>query len=162
MKKLLAFLVVALLLLAGQTTFMLTGGTVLAQKGGGVAAQGEAEPIGPVGFTATPILQTSTTFGGQPIVFPQSNNQFVAVLAEVAPGGQSCWHYHPNSLIVYFLEGQLTIEMEGYGTHTFYAGDSLAEVVNVWHNGRNLGDTPARFLIVFATQEGVTNLVRPE
>jgi quercetin dioxygenase-like cupin family protein len=64
-------------------------------------------------------------------------------------------------LFVYFLEGTLTIEMEGHGTHEFSEGEAIAEVVNTWHNGRNLGDTPARFLIVFAAQEGSPTIIRP-
>ena len=64
-------------------------------------------------------------------------------------------------LFVYILEGTLTIEMEGHGTHAFSAGQGLAEVTNIWHNGRNLGDKPVRFLIVFAGQKGTPNLIRP-
>ena len=126
-----------------------------------VSAQAEPTPMGPIGLTLTPILQTSTTFSGQPIRFPQGDNQIVAVLAEVAPGGQVGRHLHPNPLFVYILEGTLTIDMESHGTHAFSAGEGLAEVVNTWHNGRNLGDTPVKFLIVFAAQEGTPTIVRP-
>ena len=141
---------------------MLTASATFAWWGAAAKAQGEQPtPVGPVGLTLTPILQTSTTFTGQPIRFPQADNQLVAVLAEVAPGGQVGRHLHPNPLFVYILEGALTIEMEGHGTHTFSAGEGLAEVVNIWHNGRNLGDTPVRFLIVFAAQEGTPTIIRP-
>jgi quercetin dioxygenase-like cupin family protein len=118
-------------------------------------------PNAPVGVKLTPILETTTTFSGQPIRFPQGDNQLSAVLAEVAPGGQVGKHMHPVPLFVYILEGTLTIEMEGHGTHAFSAGQGLAEVVNTWHNGRNLGDKPVRFLIVFAGQKGTPNLIRP-
>jgi len=118
-------------------------------------------PTGPVGLTLTPILQTSKTFADQPIRFPQGDNELVAVLAEVQPGGQVGRHLHPNPLFVYILEGALTIEMEGHGTHTFSAGEGLAEVVDIWHNGRNLGDTPVKFLIVFAAQNGTPTIIRP-
>jgi quercetin dioxygenase-like cupin family protein len=128
---------------------------------GAASAQTQPPPIGPVGLTLTPILQTSTTFIDQPIRFPQGDNQLVAVLAEVAPGGQVGRHMHPNPLFVYILEGSLTIEMDGHGTHTFSAGEGLAEVVNTWHNGRNLGDTPVKFLIVFAAQNGRPTIIRP-
>jgi quercetin dioxygenase-like cupin family protein len=124
-------------------------------------AQAQPAPIGPVGLTLTPILQTATTFADQPIRFPQGDNQIVAVMAEVQPGGQVGRHMHPNPLFVYILEGALTIEMEGHGTHTFSAGEGLAEVVNIWHNGRNLGDTPVKFLIVFAAQNGTPTIIRP-
>jgi quercetin dioxygenase-like cupin family protein len=126
------------------------------------AASAQTQPTtGPVGLTLTPILQTSTTFIDQPIRFPQGDNQIVAVLAEVSPGGQVGRHMHPNPLFVYILEGALTIEMEGHGAHTFSAGEGLAEVVNTWHNGRNMGDTPVKFLIVFAAQNGTPTIIRP-
>lgn len=118
-------------------------------------------PIEPVGLTITPVLETSTTITGQPIRFPQGNNQFTAVIAEVEPGGQVGRHLHPVPLFVYMLEGTLTIMMDDHETHAFSAGEGFAEVTNLWHNGRNLTDEPVRFLIVFAGQEGTPNLVRP-
>jgi quercetin dioxygenase-like cupin family protein len=124
-------------------------------------AQGTPPTNGPIGLTLTPVLQAAKTFSGQPIRFPQGDGQLIAVLAEVAPGGQVGRHLHPNPLFVYILEGTLTIEMEGIGTHTFSAGEALAEIVNTWHNGRNLGDKPVKFLIVFAAQDGTPTLVRP-
>ena len=118
-------------------------------------------PTGPVGLKLTPVLETATTITGQPIRFPQGDNQFTAVVAEVAPGGQVGRHMHPVPLFVYMLEGTLSIEMDGHGTHTFNAGQGFAEVTNSWHNGRNLTDKPVRFLIVFAGQKGTPNLIRP-
>lgn len=129
--------------------------------GGTASAQTQPPPTGPVGLTLTPILQTSTTFIDQPIRFPQGDNQLIATMAEVAPGGQVGRQMHPNPLFVYILEGALTIEMDGHGEHTFSAGEGLAEVVNTWHNGRNLGDTPVKFLIVFAAQSGTPTIIRP-
>ena len=128
---------------------------------GSMSATAQPAPVGPVGLKLTPILETTTTFTGQPIRFPQGDNQFTAVLAEVAPGGQVGRHMHPVPLFVYMLEGTLSIEMEGHGTHSFTAGQGFAEVTNSWHNGRNLGEKPVRFLIVFSGQKGVPNLIRP-
>src|SRR5262245_16277720 len=118
-------------------------------------------PIGPVGLKLTPVLQTTTTFTGQPIRFPQGDNEITAVIAEVAPGGQVGRHLHPVPLFVYMLEGTLTIDMEKHGTHAFKAGEGFAEIVHSWHNGRNLEDKPVRFLIVFAGRKGTPNLIRP-
>ena len=123
--------------------------------------QVETPPVGPVGFTATTLLQTSTAVKGQPIRFPLGDSQFTAVLGEIAPGGQAGRHMHPVPLVVYMLEGALSIEMEGYGTYEVNAGESFTEVVHTWHNGRNLGSTPARFLIVFAGQDGTPITIRP-
>jgi quercetin dioxygenase-like cupin family protein len=95
------------------------------------AASIEPAPIGPVGLKLTPVLETTTTITGQPIRFPQGDNQFTAVLAEMAPGGQVGRHMHSLPLFVYMLEGTLSIEMDGHGTHTFSAGQGFAEVTNV-------------------------------
>jgi len=121
----------------------------------------QEKAFGPVGLTLKQVLQTTTTLIGQPLHFPQSDAQLTAVLAEVSPGGQVGRHMHPVPLFVYILEGTLTIDMESHGTHTFKAGDGFAEIVYNWHNGRNLGDSPVRFLIVFDGQKGTPNLIRP-
>ena len=47
----------------------------------------------PVSLKLTPVLETATTTTGQPIRFPQGDNQFTAVIAEV--GGQVGRHMHP-------------------------------------------------------------------
>lgn len=125
------------------------------------ASAEEARPVGPVGLKLTPVLETQTTITGQPIRFPQGDNQFAMVIAEVAPGGQVGRHMHPVPLAVYMLEGVLSIEMDGHAPHQFSAGQGFAEVTNTWHNGRNLTDRPVRFLIVFSGQKGTPNLIRP-
>jgi quercetin dioxygenase-like cupin family protein len=120
-----------------------------------------APPTGPVGFKITEILETTTTAAGQTIRFPQGENQVTALIAELAPGGQVGRHVHPVPLFAYILEGMLTVEVEGHGTRTFRAGEGFVDVVNLWHNGRNLGDRPVRFLVVFAGQKGTPTAIRP-
>ena len=78
-------------------------------------ANAQPSPAGPVGLKLTPVLETATTITGQTIRFPQGDNQFTAVIAEVAPGGQVGRHMHPVPLFVYMLEGTLSIEMDGHG-----------------------------------------------
>jgi quercetin dioxygenase-like cupin family protein len=124
-------------------------------------ADGEPAPEGSVGLTQTTLLQTGTTVVGQPLRFPQQDAQLVVLLGELAPGGQTGRHLHPYPLAGYVLEGTLTVEMEGYGARTYTAGEALAEVVNTWHNGRNLTDRPVRFVVVYAAQEGTPIAIRP-
>jgi quercetin dioxygenase-like cupin family protein len=121
----------------------------------------QAPPTGPVGFKITEILETTTTAAGQAIRFPQGENQVTALIAELAPGGQVGRHVHPVPLFAYILEGTLTVEVEGHATRTFRAGEGFVDVVNLWHNGRNLGDRPVRFLVVFAGQKGTPTAIRP-
>jgi quercetin dioxygenase-like cupin family protein len=120
-----------------------------------------APPTGPVGFKITEILETTTTAAGPAIRFPQGENQVTALMLELAPGGQVGRHVHPVPLFAYILEGTLTVEVEGHAARTFRAGDGFVDVVNLWHNGRNLGDKPVRFLVVFAGQKGTPTAIRP-
>jgi quercetin dioxygenase-like cupin family protein len=120
-----------------------------------------APPTGPVGFRIAQILETTTTAAGQPIRFPQGENQMTGFIIELAPGGQVGRHVHPVPLFSYILEGTLTVEVEGHGTRTFRAGEGFVDVVNLWHNGRNLGDKPVRFLVVFAGQKDTPTAIRP-
>ena len=122
-----------------------------------VAASGRAQ----VGFKATTVLQTTTTAVGQPVEFPLFRNQFTAVLLEVAPGGQSGRHMHPLPVLVYVLEGQFTIEVEGQPPRTYSPGQAFAESVNMWHNGVNRGAVPVKALVVFTSEEGKPTTIRP-
>jgi quercetin dioxygenase-like cupin family protein len=120
-----------------------------------------APPTGPVGFKIAQILETTTTAAGQPIRFPQGENQITSFIIELAPGGQVGRHVHPVPLFSYILEGTLTVEVEGHAPRTFRAGEGFVDVVNLWHNGRNLGDRPVRLLVVFAGEKGTPTAIRP-
>lgn len=136
----------ALLLSAVVVLYALAGGTGWAQQG----------------LKVTPVLKASTTVGGQKIQYPTTDKpEIVAALLEIAPGGEAGRHMHPVPLYVHVLEGTLTVEIEGKGRHDFPAGTGFLEVVNTWHNGINLGNVPVKFLVVFVSEEGKTNLIRP-
>jgi len=122
------------------------GGTALAQ----------------VGFRATTLVQGTRTVTGQEIQFPLFRNQITALLIEIAPGGETGRHQHPVPTFVYVLEGTVTLAIEGHPQVLVNtAGTAFLEAVNTWHNGRNLGTTPVKLLVVFSGEEGKPNLVRP-
>ena len=113
-------------------------------------------------FTATPILQSSVTVGGARIAYPRTDSaEVTAVRLEIRPGGETGRHMHPYPTLVYVLEGQIEVEMDGGPVHTYKPGDCVLEVVNTWHNSRNRGTTPAKVLVVFVGVHGKPNLVRP-
>lgn len=114
-----------------------------------------------VGLKSTTILQSTTTPSGLPLEFPLFRNQFTAVLVEIAPGGQVGRHMHPVPVVVYILEGELTVEADGQQPRTYKAGQAAIEVVNVWHNGLNRGAVPLKFLAIFAGEEGKPITIRP-
>ena len=113
------------------------------------------------GLKATTILQASTTPAGEPIQFPLFRNQFSASLVEIAPGGQVGRHMHPVPVLVYIMEGELTVEADGQPARTYKAGQAAVEVMNTWHNGLNRGAVPVKFLVVYAGEEGKPTTLRP-
>jgi len=127
----------------------------------GVVSLGGAAWAQATGLKATMILQASTTPAGQPIQFPLFRNQFTANLVEIAPGGQVGRHMHPVPVLVYIMEGELTVEADGQPARIYKAGQAAVEVTNTWHNGLNRGSVPVKFLVVYAGEEGKPTTVRP-
>ena len=112
--------------------------------------------------SATPIVQSGVTVGGTPIAYPKTDSaEITAVRLEIAPGGETGRHMHPNPTFVYVLEGAIDVEMDGGVVHSYKAGDCALEVINTWHNTKNKGATPAKVLVVFVGARGKPNIVRP-
>jgi len=68
---------------------------------------------------------------------------------------------HPVPVLVYIMEGELTVEADGQPARTYKAGQAAVEVVNTWHNGLNRGSVPVKFLVVYAGEEGKPTTLRP-
>jgi quercetin dioxygenase-like cupin family protein len=100
------------------------------------------------------LLHTSVTVAGQPISYPKSGSAQVTMLyVEIPPGGQTGWHTHPVPGFAYVLSGRLTVQTK-HASRVFSAGDAFAEVVNMLHNGKNLGLAPVKLIAVYT---GVKN-----
>jgi len=100
-----------------------------------------------------PLLRTTTDAAGQPLVYPRTDQpQITSVMVEIPPGAQTGWHKHPYPCVAYILSGSLSVEMEGGKVHEISAGQSLAESVNVLHNGRNTGTESVK-LVMFVIGE---------
>ena len=98
------------------------------------------------------LLQTETTAIGQPIVYPTKGTPKVtSAIVTLAPGEETGTHQHPIPLYGYILEGQLTVVYDdGKGTTVHLEkGDAVVEAHDVWHDGRNPGDTPTRILVFY-------------
>lgn len=130
---------------------------VAALLGTSLAAQAAPAPV-----SITPLLTTGVTVAGAPITYPKTDSAEVAAIRlEISPGGETGRHMHPYPTIVYVLEGQFEVEMDGGAVHTYKAGDCYVEATNTWHNSRNKGTTVAKAFIVFVGVHGKPNAVRP-
>ncbi len=99
-------------------------------------------------MTTKILLQTQTEGAGAKLVYPAgAPAEVTTVLVEIAPGRQTNWHVHPVPCFAYMLKGEIAVETATGEKKTFKAGDAIAEVVNVLHNGTNPGATPARLVL---------------
>jgi quercetin dioxygenase-like cupin family protein len=102
----------------------------------------------------TPLLKTSTAWNGQPIVYPQGQAEVTALTIEIAVGGQTGWHLHPVPSFAHVLQGRLDVSLKNGRVKHLKAGDTMAEVANTLHNGRNVGKIPVKLLVFYAGVRG--------
>ena len=103
----------------------------------------------------TPLLVTSKTVMDEPIVYPAGTAKLTTGIVTLAPGEETGWHTHGVPLTGIVLEGELTVDYGGKGTRTFHQGESIAEAINVPHNGRNSGSDIMKIFVVYIGAEGI-------
>lgn len=108
----------------------------------------------------TTILETTTSWDGQQIQYPQGEAKITGVLIEIAPGAETGWHLHPSPNFGFVLEGVLEVSLEDGRTNRLKAGEALAEVVHTYHNGKNIGDVPVKIVVFYAgtTEQELTRM----
>lgn len=110
------------------------------------------------GVKATLILKTSTTTGNYPAKYLNTERpEITAMKVEIKAGAETGWHSHPVPLYAYVLEGNLTVEVKGGKSYNFTAGDAIVEVVNIPHNGKNLGAMPVALIVFYTGETGTPN-----
>ena len=100
------------------------------------------------------ILETNTTVMGQEIIYPSDFAKITSKIITIPVGGETGYHTNEYPLFAYIMEGKVSVEhyVMSYDPHTitkeFHKGDSFVEAINYYHNGKNIGDTPAKVLVV--------------
>lgn len=99
---------------------------------------------------ATTILKTSQSWDGKPLAYPAGQAEITGMIIEIAPGAETGWHLHPVPSFGMVLEGELEVRLKNGATNRLKAGDTLAEVVDTLHNGRNIGAGTVKLAIFYA------------
>lgn len=108
--------------------------------------------------TFTPLLATSKTVMDEPIVYPSgAPAKLSAGIVAMTPGSETGWHTHGVPLTGIILEGELTVDYGARGTRTYQQGQSIAEAINVPHNGRNAGSGVMKLFAVYIGADGIPN-----
>ena len=107
------------------------------------------------------ITKTELTGNGERIRYPAFASPEVSALeVDIAVGAETGWHKHPVAVYGYVLAGLLQVDMEGGKSLTFKPGDAIIEVVDAWHNGRNVGCEPVRMAVFYLGGKDVPNVVK--
>ncbi len=108
----------------------------------------------------TPVLSTTVTASGQPIVLPQKNVQVLVSIYEIAPGATLPEHKHPYPRYGYVLAGTLRVTDTESGKSTVYrSGDFIVETIGHWHRGANIGTEPLKLLVIDQVEKGQSNTI---
>jgi quercetin dioxygenase-like cupin family protein len=108
----------------------------------------------PRGLQAEMVLQTTTTWAGEPILFPVGANQLSVLTSSVAPKGSIARHTHAHTQFVYVLDGEHSVQPAGRPARAFRAGEAMVETTQP-HTGANPRTSADRFVTVFAGKAGV-------
>lgn len=92
--------------------------------------------------------------------YPRGNPEITILRIRIPPGVALPMHKHPVINAGVLLTGQLTVVSEEGATLHLKAGDSIVELVNKWHYGRNDGDTTAEIVVFYAGTVGATITVK--
>ena len=107
----------------------------------------------------TPVLTTDVTASGQPIVLPSKDVQLIVSTYEIAPGAALPAHRHPFPRFGYMLAGSLRVtNLETAKSDDYKAGDFIPEAIGQWHQGSNIGDGPAKLLVIDQVEKGQLNI----
>ena len=94
-------------------------------------------------------LSTSVTWDGAAIHYPSGTAKVSGAIVTLPPGTETGWHTHPVPCLALILEGELHVELRNGQTKKLKAGDTLAEVINTPHNGKNIGKTPLKIAVFY-------------
>ncbi|MBE4619115.1 cupin domain-containing protein [Vibrio navarrensis] len=73
----------------------------------------------------------------------------------IEPGEQLPLHHHPVINAGLLLEGQLTVvNKDTHKTLQLNQGDTIVELINKTHYGKNNGDIPAKIVVFYLAEKG--------
>ena len=97
------------------------------------------------------LAKSSSSWDGQALpAYPQGKPEITILRIKIPAGVQLAMHEHPVINAGVLLSGELTVVAKDNKTLHLKAGDSIVEVVNTAHYGKNEGTVPAEIIVVYA------------
>ena len=97
------------------------------------------------------LAKTSLSWDGQTLPnYPKGNPEITILRIRIPLGAQLPPHKHAVINAGVLLNGELTVVTEEGKTLHLKTGDSIVEVVDKWHYGKNEGNEPAEIIVFYA------------
>jgi quercetin dioxygenase-like cupin family protein len=101
------------------------------------------------------LIQTGSSWNGNKLQPMNIAEPEVNVVKIVVPVGEKLpVHLHSVLNVGYLVKGELTVHTADGDTLVLKAGESIVEVVNVWHYGESTGTEPAEIVVVYVGEKG--------
>ena len=101
------------------------------------------------------LAKSSTSWNGESLPNYAKGKPEISILRIVIPPDTKLpLHKHPMINAGLLLKGQLTVVLEDNTTLHLKAGDTIVEVVNKWHYGKNEGSEPTEIIVFYAGTQG--------
>ena len=107
------------------------------------------------------LLQTTETWNGESIVYPQGEAQVTSFKLSIDEGETTPFHCHPVPTLGYILSGTVEVELQNGKKSIFRAGESVVEVLRTVHRGKAI-DGPVEIIVFYAGATDLPNTVMPE
>ncbi len=86
--------------------------------------------------------------------YAKGNPEITILRIKIPPKVQLPLHKHPVINAGVLLKGELTVVTKDKETLHLKAGDSIVEVVDKWHYGKNEGNEAAEIIVFYAGVQG--------
>ncbi len=97
------------------------------------------------------LAKTSTSWDGRDLPnYAKGKPEITILRIKIPPKVQLPLHEHPVINAGVLLKGELTVVTEDNEILHLKAGDSIVEVVDKWHYGKNEGNEPAEIIVFYA------------
>ena len=108
------------------------------------------------GASTATLSKTSASWDGQNLPdYAPGKPEITILRITIPPGSQLPVHKHPVINAGVLLSGELTVMSEDGKVLRLKAGESIVELVNTWHYGKNDGEIPVELIMFYAGKVGV-------
>jgi len=119
------------------------------------------EPTTAPGPKADLLVKTREMWDGTPLpAYPTKPAEINIVKFTIPAKSELPWHKHPSINAGYVTKGHLTVRTEEGKELKLKAGDTLVELVDKWHTGRNEGDEDVEIIVFYASTPGTPLAIR--